>query len=88
LDRFCANEADYHQRVIRHLATFPDLLKARPGLETFVWGARSGAWFGAMKLTCMTLAAAVAMAAPTYSLMMMRKEWYGMARRSQIRQDV
>jgi hypothetical protein len=38
LDRFCANEADYHQRVIRHMATFPDLLKARPGLETFVWG--------------------------------------------------
>jgi len=48
LDRFCANEVDYHQRVIRHLATFPDLLKARPGLETFV---------EAMKLTCMTLAA-------------------------------
>jgi hypothetical protein len=36
VDRFCANEAD--QRFIRHLATFPDLLKARPGLETFVWG--------------------------------------------------
>ena len=59
MDRFCANEPDYHQRVIRHLATFPDLLKARPGLETFV---------GAMKLTCMALAAAVVTAAPTHCL--------------------
>ena len=38
MDRFSANEPDYHQRVIRHLATFPDMLKARLGLETFVWG--------------------------------------------------
>jgi hypothetical protein len=38
VDRFSANEPDYHQRVIRHLATFPDMLKARPGLETFVGG--------------------------------------------------
>lgn len=38
LDRFCANEEDYHQRVIHHMASFPDSLKTRPGLQAFVWG--------------------------------------------------
>jgi hypothetical protein len=38
LDRFCANEDDYHQRVINHMAAFPDVLKFRDGLHAFVWG--------------------------------------------------
>jgi hypothetical protein len=35
---FCANEADYHQRVINYMEGFPDILKSRSGLQVFVWG--------------------------------------------------
>jgi hypothetical protein len=38
LNRFCANEADYHQRIINHMEGFPDALKSRSGLAVFVWG--------------------------------------------------
>lgn len=38
MDRFCANEDDYHQRVIQNMGEFPDILKSRGGVQTFVWG--------------------------------------------------
>jgi len=38
LNRYCSNEEDYHQRVIQHMASFPDELKSRVGLYAFVWG--------------------------------------------------
>ena len=38
MNRYCANECDYHQQVINGMSRFPDQLKRRQGLEAFVWG--------------------------------------------------
>jgi hypothetical protein len=38
MDRFCANEDDYHQRVIQSMGGFPKILRSQDGVEAFVWG--------------------------------------------------
>ncbi len=38
MNLFWAIDDDYHQRVINHIALFPDALKARPGIQVCVWG--------------------------------------------------
>jgi hypothetical protein len=38
MDRFCANENDYHKRVIQNMGGFPEILKSQDGVQAFVWG--------------------------------------------------
>jgi hypothetical protein len=38
MDRFCANEDDYHQRVIQNMAGLPEALGSGDGVRAFVWG--------------------------------------------------
>jgi hypothetical protein len=38
MDRFCANEDDYHQRVIQNMGGLPEVLKSQDGVRAFVWG--------------------------------------------------
>ena len=37
MDRYCANEEDFHQRIIQFISGFPETLKTRPNLNVIVW---------------------------------------------------
>lgn len=42
MNKYCANENEYHQRIINSMNRFPDELKSSPGLAAFIWAHEAG----------------------------------------------